>query len=610
MRALIFVFLGLLSASVSIAQEFERLSDKSIQPVLATPLRWVSALAPVAPTLPEAFLTKPQGWPFALYTASTELPTASGKDAWASFTLAATASPQSWIVRVPRITIQKVSLYSAGPDGTWQAQTAGALLAPATWNRTTRTPSFEVLTGATEKTYFLRFEHHSPVTERPYLMSQLDFSDGATRIGTLIGLMLGMFGLLMVVCIASSSLARSTVFLSLAAFTGAMLLMHLTLLGYGGLRLWPTSAHLNQTMPWVSAMLALAAGSWFCAQASYAKDSSTALYRLLGFAAVGSLLMAATALLTNQALPRNLLNSWTVFVVLAIFGSLLWLCAIGQRWNLWLLGGLLPMCAAAATRLAYNYAWLSHVELAQSVSVFFTQAGLLWLFLALAWRSRANLLATERAAARETFDATTGLTVSRIVKLRLPGMLMRANRLKLGCGVIMLRWVDCDKNVNNLPAVRRAEVLAHFGKVLQRIARDIDTVARFNEADYMVLVEGPVTRSALASIGTQVLSSCLRASQKADKPGLYNVHVAIWHANDQASSADEVIEMLATRLNQMSSGTLRQVQFVDSAHTAAASDLAEESTLRRQDVIEKINALEATQRLPTIAPSRRPDSRR
>ena len=605
-RTLALVFLCFLSGGASTAQEFDRLHTKSVQPVLAQPLRWVSALATAAPTLPAAFVSNAPGWSFALYTARTELPTAPGTDAWASFTVAATDSPQSWVVHLPRFNIQKVSLYGPGPSGTWRTQSAGALLAPATWSRTTRTPSFEIFTGADEKTYYMRFEHYGPITERPFLMSQLDFSDSASRMGTLIGLMLGMFGLLIAVCIAASLFGRNTVFLSLAGFTSAMLLTHLTLLGYGGWRMWPTSSHLNQSMPWAAAMLSLGAGGWFCAQASYAKDGNTLIYRLLGLTALGSLLMAGVVLLSNQALPRDLPNGWTAFVVLSLFGSLLWLCATGQRWNWWLLGGLLPMCAAATTRLAYNYGWLTHIEMAQSISVFLTQAGLLWLFLALAWRGRATLLATERAAARETFDAATGLTLPQIVKARLPALLKRANRLKMGCGVIMLRWVDYNKNLNALSAQNRAEALAQFGRILQGIARDIDTVARFSETDCMVLVEGPVNRSALTSSGTQVLSSCLRASQKAGMPGLFNVHVAIWHANDQASSPDEVIEMLSTRLNQMSYGTQRQVQFVDSASSAPAPDSAEESTLRRQDVIEKINALEATQRLPTIATPKRP----
>ena len=608
MRALVLFFLCFVSAGLSTAQEFDRLYANSSQPVLAQPLRWVSVLATAAPLLPEAFINNAPDWPFAPYTASTELPTAVGKDAWATFTVAATDSPQSWIVHLPRVTIQRVSLYSQGPGGTWLAQSAGASLAPATWSRTTRTPSFEIFTGALDKTYYVRFEHYGPITERPFMMSQLDFSDGASRMGTLIGLMLGMFGLLIVGCIAASSLGRNAVFLSLASFTSAMLLTHLTLLGYGGWRMWPGNAHLNLTMPWAAAMLSLGTGSWFCAQASYAKDSNTLIYRLLGFAALGSLLMAAVVLLSEQRLPRDLLNSWTAFVVVSLFGSLLWLCATGQRWNCWLLGGLLPMCAAATTRVAYNYGWLTHIEMAQSVSVFFTQVGLLWLFLVLAWRSRATLLATERAAARETFDVATGLTLPRIVKARLPGLLMRANRMKLGCGVIMLRWVDYNKNVNALSVEHRAEALAQFGKILLGVARDIDTVARFNETDYMVLVEGPVNRSALASSGTQVLSSSLRASQKTRTFGLFNVHVAIWHANEQASSADEVIEMLSTRLNQMSHGTQRNVQFVDTASSAPAPDPVKESSLRRRDVIEKINALEATQRLPTIATPNPPSS--
>ena len=610
MRALALFFLCFFSVGLSTAQEFDRLNPNSVQPVLAQPLRWVSAPTDVAATLPAAFVTNAQAWQFAPYAPSTKLPTAAGQDAWATFTVAASNSPQSWVVRLPRITIHKVSLYSPSPNGTWLIQSAGATLAPAAWSRTTRTPSFEIFTGAADKTYFLRVEHYSPITERPFLMSQLDFSDGASRMDTLIGLMLGTFGLLIVVCIAASSLGRNTVFLSLAGFTSAMLLTHLTLLGYGGWRMWPNSVHLNQTMPWVTAMLSLGMGCWFCAQASYAKDSSTLIYRMLSLTGLGSLLMAGAVLLFGQSLLRDLLNGWTAFVVVSLFSSLLWLCVTGQRWNWWLLGGLLPMCAAATTRVAYNYGWLAHIELAQTISVFLTQAGLLWLFLALAWRSRATLLATERAAARETFDAATGLTLPRIVKARLPGLLLRANRLKLGCGVIMLRWVDYNKNVNSLSAERRAEALAQFGRILQGVARDIDTVARFNETDCMALVEGPINRSALAASGTQVLASCLRASQKAGTPGLFNVHVAIWHSNDQASSADEVIEMLSTRLNQMSYSTQRPVQFVDTASSTPATDSVEESTLRRQDVIEKINALEATQRLPTIAIPKRPSSKR
>jgi two-component system, sensor histidine kinase LadS len=612
MRFLVFrfVLLWLLSASLCSAQEFDRLYTKSVQPALSQPLQWVAALGSAAPTLPEAFIASPALWTFQPYTASTALPTANGNDVWASFTLAATAVPQSWIVRVPKITIEKVSLYSAGPDGTWRAQAAGMSIAPALWSLRTRAPSFEVQSRSTPQTYFMRFEHSGPISERPSLISPIDFADGASRIGTLIGVMFGMCSILIVVCIASDRLANDTVFFSLGAFVASILLTNLVIMGYGGWRIWPDSLYLNRAMRWTAPLLALAAGSWFCAQASYAKATSTVVYRLLGFAVLGSLLLAGITLTTQSDLPRDLFNGWFAFVLTSVIGSLVWLCLKGQRWNLWLLGGLVPLAAAASSRLAYNYGWLLQADTAQTASVFLTQAGLMWLFLALVWRSRASLLTNERRVALETYDAATGLRLASVVKVHLPGLLLRADRLKLNCGVMMLRWVDYNKNINTLGSTQRADTLALFGKLLQRVARDIDIAARYDESNFVVLIEGPVNRTALASLGTQVISSCLRASEKADKPNLFNLHIAIWHANDQPATADEVVELLKTRLNQMSAGTQRAVQFVDTASSVPATTSAQESTQRRQDVIDKINAIESAPRLPQIAVRRRSNSPR
>ena len=72
-------------------------------------------------------------------------------------------------------------------------------------------------------------------------------------------------------------------------------------------------------------------------------------------------------------------------------GSLVWLCIKGQRWNWWLLSGLVPLAAAGSNQLAYSYGLVTNIETAQTISVFLTQAGLMWLFLVLAWRSRAAL---------------------------------------------------------------------------------------------------------------------------------------------------------------------------------------------------------------------------
>ncbi len=607
MRSLLhkLVFLYLLTAGICSAQVFDRRSAESLQPALSQPLQWVSALGSSATSLPEAFVASPESWPFQPYTTSTMLPTGPGNDVWASFTLAATPTPQSWILSIPKTNLKKVSLYSAGVDGTWQVQSAGMAIAPSLWSLRTRVPSFEVQSRVTAQPYFMRFEHHSPLGEQPLLMSPIDFSDGSSRVGTLIGLMFGMYGILIVLCLAANQLNNNTVFLSLAAFITTILLTNLVLMGYGGWRLWPDSLYLNRAMQWTAPLLGLATGSWFCAQASYAKATSTAVYRLLAFCVGGSITLAAITLATEGNLPRDVFYGWVALVLLAVIGSLVWLCIKGQRWNFWLLSGLVPLAAAASSRLAYNYGWVQQVDTTQTISVFLTQAGLIWLFLALCWRSRSTLLTTERRVALDSYDAATGLTLASVVKVHLPRLLLRADRLKLNCGVMMLRWVDYNKNINTLSPAKRADALMLFGSMLQRVVRDIDTAARFDESNFLMLIEGPVNRTALASLGTQVISSCLRASEKAGKPNLYHLHIAIWHASEQAATADEVVELLNTRLNQMSAGTQRAVQFVDTASSVPAADSTEDSSLRRQDVLDKINAIESEPRLPPLAARKR-----
>ena len=71
--------------------------------------------------------------------------------------------------------------------------------------------------------------------------------------------MFGIFGMLMIACIAAYVMARNKVFLSLAVFVAAALLHYLVQIGFGGWRMWPGSVYLNQAMQWTAPLLAMAA---------------------------------------------------------------------------------------------------------------------------------------------------------------------------------------------------------------------------------------------------------------------------------------------------------------------------------------------------------------
>ncbi len=593
MRFLVSFLVILLTMGATQAQEFSHPYSKGIQPVLSQPLQWVGAMSADAPSLPAAFSANPQAWAFAPYSAKTVLPTTAGSDVWLKFTLAATAAPQSWIIRIPRLTVQKVHLYDLNVNALEPVQSAGLAIAHSAWSRSTRTPSFEVVTSNVEKTFFLRFEHHSAVPERPELMSQSDFTDSSEQVSILIGLLLGMFGMLMIACVATFRVARNTVFLSLAAFVATTFLHYLVLMGYGGWRIWPNNPYVTQAMQWSAPLFNMAACCWFFAQASRARDISKLAYRLLCAVALGCLVLAVVRLAHIDLIERSLLSYWAMFVLLVIIAVMLWLSSRGMRGSIWLLAGLLPMAAAGGSRLAYNAGWLTSIESTLVFSIVLTQTGLTWLFLALIWRNRAALVSSELAAALNDSDAATGLIHERVALIRLPQMLRRATQLKLGCGVIMIRWLNYAPMMRSLSPEKQNALLKHLGQVLNRVARDIDTAARLETDHFMLLIEGPISRSTLSSLSTQILTACIRASDKFGQPNPFEFHIAIWQATLLPVSAPEVAEALKTRLNQMSFGTKRPVQFVD----AAASDQTEdghESNQRRENRVAKIDAIEAS----------------
>ena len=574
------------------AQEFDRLYPNSPQAALSQPLQWLKADTSAAPGLPDAFVASPQVW--APYTYSTVLPTGVGRDVWVKFSLAATPAPQTWVIRVPRVSVQRVSLYSLDAGGKWQIESAGMSLAPAAWSRKTRTPSFGVATSSSEKSYFMRFEHHSPLTERPELMSEVDFADGAARMGTLIGMAYGMYGFLIVTCVVAFAMARNSIFLWLACFIASLALHILNQMGYNAWRLWPGSSYVNNVMVWIAPLLSMATGSWFFAQASYAKDSNKAIYRLLSGMALASLLMCVVKLAFGDALPRILLNNWAALVLFVLVASLLWLGMRGMRWNLWLLAGLLPIAASGTTRLAYSYGWLAHMEFAQTASVFFTQLGLMSLFVVLVWRSRDAILSTAVANALANNDPITGLFNSRVAKIRLKLLLLRSDRLKFGCGVIMLRWVNFAKVMASQSPDQQTVMQKQFGQLLTRLVRDIDTAAVLGDGYFLLLIEGPVNRSALASLSTQILTACIRLSETFKLPHAVDLHIAIWHAELTPSTPVEVVSALQAKLGQMSPGTKRPVQFADSLSSEPEPDRAQEFTERRDELVAKINAIEAS----------------
>lgn len=573
------------------AQDFGRVYGDSVTITLAEPLQWV-AVPKGSIASPEAF-TAAGPWPLQPYTDSTALPTSATQDVWATFALSPTESLQTWFIRLPGQALIRASLFSRSTQGEWLVQVAGESIAPADWSMRTRVPSFELQTPSDRvQTYYLRFENNRPLTGRPMLLSPVEYVDGASRVGVVIGLMWGMFSVLAALSIAAFAMARNRVFLWFGAVVVTLMFTQLVLIGYGSWRMWPGSAHLNQVMGWVSAALSMAAGAWFCAHASYARSSHPHIYKLLVTVTAGSLLMACMMAVRQDFIPRDLRNLWLGIATVTILGSLTWMSLRGQAWNLLLLLGTAPIALAALARIFHNAGWFTNIEAAQAAGVLSAMVGLLWIFFVLAWRSRAALFSNHRIAALANYDPASGLMLPRVVDHRMAQMLLRARRRRSECGVVLLRWLDQAPSHDELNDHKRSVALSRVGEILRRAARDMDTVVRYEENLFLMLIEGPVNREAVSEVSTKILADCIRLSDKLDEPDAFNLHIAIWHGMPERHTGQQIIDSLKTRLRRMSPGPRRYVQFVDPAGEPAS--VPAEEGLRRAGLVAKINAIEVS----------------
>jgi two-component system, sensor histidine kinase LadS len=542
---------------------------------------------------------------FATLTDKQAIPTNDGNEAWLRFSLPVTSSSQIWYMRIPRMNIERVTLFYLDDKQRWMQQVAGEEVPMNQWPLLTRNPSFELSTRTDKpRQYFVKLENRTVLTERPQLIAPDEYIDGAMRVGTLAGLMIGLFGLLTVLGLLTAHLYRNKQYAWFGCMVFMLLIAQLALLGYASLRIWPSSVYLNKIMPVILPILGVAATTWFTTQVSYARNAAPHIYKI-ALVVIALLIGAAAAFaLMGAHFPRELLSPLVALAMLWNLGSMVWMAWRMQSWLWFVVAGFAPLTISMMARLAYIVGWIAHVELAQLFGVITGCFGMMVIYGGMILRSRESFAALERESALAHTDMATGLSLPRIVSVRLPQVLARSKRFGKPCGVVMVRWLGQSAQLAPMGTAQRGAVMAHFGTRLRRLARDIDTVARYNDDHFMYLIESPVSREALNDLGIRILTSCMRPSIQLGGVDVYNVHVTIALCENGSAVAKDVIEALRTRLNQMDASTPRRVQFVDSPLSTRPPGEGPDGValISGEALITKINELEATHVLPTIAP--------
>ncbi len=560
-------------------------------------------VAPKTPALsPAQLLQSPLAEQFKVWQTGMLLPTSDQQDVWLRLSLPKQSRPQSWLLRIPRLTLHKATLFQLMPDqlGVWQTQVSGIHVPSSAWPVRSRDPIFEISTRSdATQVLFVRLENNVPVTENIQLIHSSDFGNAANYAGALNGLIMGVFAMLTLISLISWRIYHNSHFGWFALFSISMMFSQLNASGHLFFRVWPHSVYLAKTMGWVLPFLSLMALARLALSVSYARDLSALIYRGLWSLIALSGLICAALLIWPEIVPREPLNFIFAAGMFCVLGAMAWIAWHSQRW-LWLVVlSLIPVVLSVLARLAYNLALFAHMEVALLMGVLTSALGLLCVYGALIYHQSLRLASSLQEDAMETKDVPTGLFNERIARARLPQIITRSKRFGKPCGVILLRWIGFNAVMAKSNTVERGRIFAHLGNRLSRLARDIDTVARFGDDQFIVLVEAPVSHEQLSALASKILTTCLRPSNVLPDQKGFDLHMALWLSDQVAADASQALELLKTRISQMREGTQRRVQFIN-ANLSTNPGTAASDGITAEKLIAKINALEATQSLPTI----------
>jgi two-component system, sensor histidine kinase LadS len=552
---------------------------------------------------PEVLSQDPLNSQFVSWKPGMRLATSPTQNVWLRLMVPATSEPQTWILRIPRMSLEKATFYAVNPVDTtgWKKISAGINLPRSQWPAPTRDPTFQITTQKNQtQMFFVELENGFEITERIELVLNHDLQNAANHLGTLNGLILGIFSILTLGSLISAWIHRSTHFGWLALLCFAVLMAQLTLTGFASMRVWPETVFLTQTMGWVLPLLTLAAFARFALSVTFAKVLSKPIYFGLWALVAACVLFSCLVMLLPVGAWSRWVNPFFALSLLGVMASMIWIGWRSQHWLWTVVVSFVPVVLSVLHRLAYNLGWVAQAELALLGGVITSGLGILAVFTVLYLHQKQQLAASYREKALDDRDASTGLFTEHIARRRLPQLILRSRRFNRSCGVILLRWLDFKHVTTNISARERERILYHLGNRLQRLAREIDTVARVGDDQFVFLVEAPITREDINALASKILTTCLRPSAALGDLKGFDLNLAVWLSSDVVANADQVFELLNTRINQMREGTQRRVQFVDTPLTTGSDSIKDQAAHAAQ-LVEKINALEATQGLPSIA---------
>lgn len=497
--------------------------------------------------------------------ASDIMATGGGAALWYRLALPAVAAPTPLMLTVPHPNMDSVELYRPAPGSLWRLERSGDAVPVSQWPVRHLTPAFELLLqpGETQPSY-LRVAHNYPISVPWQLSDPASFHEQSKESHLLLGVYIGLVLLIALMSTLHAASWRDSIHLFFAGYVLVVATGQLALTGLAGEFLWPDSAWWNDSAPVAMTLATAALLHLFLRQMVVDRDAPWLSRGLLLMTLLGAGILTAFLVMGNKS-SFNLATPYylgSMAVYLSVAGWYVWRRPLV---GMWVLAAMVCLTVGSIFPILRTQGLLPLGVATQYGAQIGAAFEILLLVVALYLRSRERRDNQARVGALTRVDPLTGLGNHRVLLQRLDALLVRQRR-DPGAGAVMRvrlgNAIDIRQDYG-MEAAQSAVVQA--GACVAGVASDGDTVARHRDGDFLLILQGHLTRDELTQIAQRLIARGLADSPSLPPGTMMQFRIAVAEAPFNAPDAEQLLHAMGNVLRELSGRSGTGLRFINAA---------------------------------------------
>lgn len=502
------------------------------------------------------------------------MPTGGGRVLWYRLALPAVDAPTRLMLTVPHANMDNVDLYRptavAQGAGEWRLERSGDLIPVAAWPTRHLTPAFELLLlpGESRPTY-LRVVHNYPISVHWMLSDPDSFHEKSEQWHLFLGIYIGMVLLIALLSTIHAVSWRDSIHLFFAAYVLIVALGQLSLTGLAGEFFWPDSPRLNDGGPVILTLAAAASLHLFLRQLVVDRDVSWLSRGLWVMALLGALI-ALVFLMVGRAPFFGFLSTPYYLVSMVIYLVVAaWYARRRPRVGIWVMAAMVCLVAGSIFPFLRTLGVLPLSIATQYGAQIGATLEIPLLMVALYMRSRERRDNQARVGALTRMDPLTGVGNHRVLLQRLDSLLLRQQRDPGAGAVVRVRLGNAMELRQEYGMETAQSAVVQAGACITSVAQEGDTVARHRDGDFVLVLQGHLTRDQLTDIGQRLIARGLSESPGLPPNTVLQLKVAVAEAPFQVADATLLLQSLGAVLGELAGRPGTALRFVTAAEPKA-----------------------------------------